>query len=317
MTDQASISSERTAVLFVSLATLGLSFKGIFALMAYETGMNVDTVLLLRFIIAAPLFWCGVVLFAKGSPRLTWGQWKACAAAGVLFFAATYSDFTAIHYLGATISRLILFTFPVIVMVLNAIINRTWPHWTQILVFIVTYAGIALVMDPRAAGDLSVVGMMWAFGCALTYGGYLIVSQQIMKQLGSVRFTAASGSFTLLYMLIVIPFTVGGLDGLTFNQDGLFFGAMIAVFCTVIPFFMLFEGIRRCGATQAALITLSGPVLTMLLAWYFLGETLNTQQIIGASVAFAGVASLKGKVIWQGMRKLAVACVNTLQRSVV
>lgn len=298
--------TENQAILFVFLATVALAFKGVFAKFAYMAGMNVDALLLLRFGIAAPLFWVGVRLLAKKSAPLSWVQWRVCIFAGTMFFFATYCDFTAIALLGVSVSRLILFTFPVIVMAINSLLMRKSPSIQQFSMFVITYFGIALVMAPKGLESLDTfdwVGGAWAMGSAVTYAIYLVTSQEIMKVIGSVRFTAASGSVTLGWMLIAIPFS-GGYEGLAFPVDGIIWASAIAIFCTAIPFFLLFEGIRRCGATQASLITLTGPVMTIVLAWIVLGETLNTVQLMGGAITMLGVASLKSGWLITAVTKL-------------
>jgi len=298
--------AEPSAIMFVFIATIALSFKGIFAKFAYMADMSVDALLLLRFAIAAPLFWLGVYVLARKSSALTWKQWKVCAFAGLMFFFATYCDFTAIERVGVSVSRLILFTFPMMVMIINAIMIRKAPTRQQWVVFFTTYFGIALVMVPQGLQSMSGfdwIGAAWALGSAFTYAVYLVTSQEIMKSLGSVRFTAASGTVTLIIMLAVIPVTAG-VENLTFPSDGVFWGFVIATACTVLPFFMLFEGIKRCGATQASLITLSGPILTVIAAWLILDETLTSVQIIGASITMIGVTSLKGGWMLEMLRKL-------------
>jgi len=300
--------TETQAVIFVMIATVALAFKGVFAKFSYMADMGVDALLLLRFGIAAPLFWVGVYFLARKTAPLSWVQWRACIFAGTMFFIATYCDFTAISLIGVSISRLILFTFPMIVMLINSVMNRTAPTAHQWFVFVTTYFGIALVMAPEGLDtfeNFDWVGASWALACAFSYAAYLVSSQQIMKTLGSVRFTAASGTVTLGIMLAVIPVSAG-VENLAFPTEGILWGAAIAVFCTVIPFFMLFEGIRRCGATQASLITLSGPIMTVIAAWLILGETLNAVQILGASITILGVASLKSSWVINLLRPVLV-----------
>ena len=70
-----------------------------------------------------------------------------------------------------------------------------------------------------------------------------------------------------------------GFPALTYPSVGVFWGVVNAIACTVIPFFLLFEGIRRAGAVRASLLTLSGPVVTAVAAWAILGETLSPIQI--------------------------------------
>ncbi|MDV7340731.1 DMT family transporter [Terasakiella sp. A23] len=298
--------SDPTAIIFVFLATVALAFKGVFAKFAYLADMSVDALLLLRFGIAAPLFWVGVYVLARKSASLSWAQWKACSFAGLMFFFATYCDFTAISKIGVSVSRLILFTFPMIVMLINAVLSKRMPSLHQWIVFAVTYFGILLVMAPTGMDALDGFdwnGAAWALGSAVTYAVYLVSSQEIMKSIGSVRFTAASGTITLAVMLAVIPISAAS-GSLIFPTDGVFWGALIAIFCTVLPFFMLFEGIKRCGATQASLITLSGPILTVIAAWLILDETLSSIQIVGAVITIAGVSSLKAAWLVNSIRKI-------------
>ncbi|WP_135081174.1 DMT family transporter [Terasakiella sp. SH-1] len=298
--------TDMSAIVFVTLATIALAFKGVFAKFAYLAGMSVDAVLLMRFGIAAPLFWVGVYFLARKSAPLTRAQWKACSFAGLMFFFATYCDFTAVAKVGVSVSRLILFTFPMMVMLINAVLMRKPPSLHQWCVFFATYFGIAMVMLPDGLASLQGfdwAGASWALGSAFTYAVYLISSQEIMKSLGSVRFTAASGTVTLGIMLLVIPLTAGA-EGVSFPTDGILWGVIIATACTVLPFFMLFEGIKRCGATQASLITLSGPIITVLAAWAILGETLNPMQIVGALVTIVAVASLKSAWLVDKLQKV-------------
>lgn len=296
--------TDMSAVMFVFIATIALAFKGIFAKFAYQAGMSVDALLLLRFGIAAPLFWVGVFMLSRHSAPLNWAQWKACIFAGGAFFLATYCDFTAISLVGVSISRLVLFTFPIMVMLINAAFFGKIPTLQQWIIFILTYIGIALVMLPNGANDtlpVDWVGVLWALGSATTYAVYLVSSQEIMKTLGSMRFTAASGSVTLVFMLVITPLHTD-ITQLAFPENGLWWGAAIAIFCTVIPFFMLFEGIKRCGATQASLITLSGPVLTVVAAWILLDEHLSALQMVGAGITIGGVALLKSGTVLQKIR---------------
>ena len=112
-----------------------------------------------------------------------------------------------------------------------------------------------------------------------------------MKEISSARFTAASNTVTLAAMLLTIGITPD-FDTLIYPTKGVAWGVVNAIACTVIPFFLLFEGIRRCGAVRVSLLTLSGPVVTAIAAWFILGETLSPIQIAGFAVTIGGVASL-------------------------
>lgn len=285
------------ALAFVFIATIALAFKGVFAKFAYRNGLDVNALLLIRFGVAAPLFWFGVRVMTGGwAGSMGARDWRDCFLLGGLFFVATYCDFMALSMIDVGLSRLILFTFPAQIMVFSAILNRQPPSGRQLFAFVVTYGGLVLILAPDGFGRLAVkntTGLCWAFICSTAYASYLMASQRIMKRIGSTRFTAASGSTTLVLMLITIPFT-GGYGAMTFTPTGCWWGALIAVACTVLPFFLLFEGIARSNAARASLITLLGPAITIAAAWLLLEEVLSPTQLAGCALAVIGVGTVQG-----------------------
>lgn len=69
----------------------------------------------------------------------------------------------------------------------------------------------------------------------------------------------------------------------------LLLGLMLAAFTTVLPAFLMNAGIGRIGASQAAIISAAGPIATLVMAWWILGEPLTTVQIVGALLVLSGV----------------------------
>jgi drug/metabolite transporter (DMT)-like permease len=75
---------------------------------------------------------------------------------------------------------------------------------------------------------------------------------------------------------------------------------LMVVFSTVLPFLLLFEGIRLIGADKASLITLLGPAVTLLAAWLILDERLVLLQWSGFALVLAGMAVLQfGERLWR------------------
>ena len=304
---QAAAKPVGSALTLVLLSTAAFAMKGLLAKFVYATGMTVDGLLLLRFMIAMPFFWIGVYFFGKNRPGeramkpvdLAWG-----ALYGGLFFAAALFDFTAVSIIEVTVSRIVLFTFPAIVLILECLHKWRLPPLRQIFCFIVTYLGLVLVLAPDGLGAVSGtlwLGAFWAFASALTYAAYLYFGQRMIQVIGSMHFAALvntmAGLSMILYELVV-------QNPLNLNVDGVLWTAAISIFCTVIPFFLLYEGIRRIGATQASLISLSGPAMTFFAAWLLLGEVLTLPQIAGFAVVTVGIASLKNGVTLAGVGRL-------------
>ena len=63
----------------------------------------------------------------------------------------------------------------------------------------------------------------------------------------------------------------------------------MALIATVIPSFLMAEGIRVIGSSNAAIIGSIGPISTIGMAYLFLGERLGWLQWVGTFFVIAGV----------------------------
>lgn len=294
------LSPERAAIVLVTIATAAIAFKGIFARFAYLEGATVTELLLLRFVIAAPLFLLIARMLAPGRGTGESGGLRGCLLAGALFFLATLCDFTAIERIGASLSRIILFTFPIFVILLSAVRDRRPPPAAQVVLFVVVYAGLWLVVMPHGPGALGVAewtGILWALGSAVCYAAFLVTSQVVMTRMGSMRFTALY-NLVVLGLMVIYAAIVDPPQRWP-SAATVQWGGLIAVLCTVLPFFLLFEGIRRIGASRASLITLSGPMITVAFAWWLLDEVLTPIQWTGIAIVVVSMAFLSGPDRWK------------------
>jgi drug/metabolite transporter (DMT)-like permease len=65
-----------------------------------------------------------------------------------------------------------------------------------------------------------------------------------------------------------------------------------ASLCTFVPMLLTMAAVKRVGSSMAAQAGVVGPVATVLLGWYFLGETIGPLQVVGVVVVLASMAML-------------------------
>ena len=63
----------------------------------------------------------------------------------------------------------------------------------------------------------------------------------------------------------------------------------MAIISTVIPSYLVVEGIKRIGADNAAIVGSIGPVSTIVMAYFFLDEQVYFLQLIGTAMILLGV----------------------------
>jgi len=282
--------------LFAVLGVLGFSFKAILIKLAYAAS-PVDPVSLmtLRMLYSAPFF-IAIAWWSGRSPQvvpITRRDWMRLLALGFVgYYLSSLLDFIGLQYVTAALERLVLFLYPTIVVMLSALFLAQPVTRRAALALALSYAGIALAVwhDIRITGDAgaTALGATLVFGGALGYAIYLVAAGGIIARLGSSRFIAwamlASTAFIIAQFALTHP--PSALD-VPLKVHALTLA--MAVFCTVLPTWMIAESVRRIGASTASLIGSLGPMFTLGFGALLLDEPINALQLCGVALVLAGV----------------------------
>lgn len=206
------------------------------------------------------------------------------------YYMASFLDFSGLQYISAGLERLILFLYPTIVVLLTALLYRRPIGKAQGAALLLSYAGIALVYahSPHQTSPHFHLGAALVFGSALTFAVFMVGSGHYIPRFGARRFTAYS--MTIACLATIIHFAVERpLADLLVSQRVFYLAALLAVFSTVLPSFLVSAGIKRIGADNASIVGTVGPVATLGMAYFILGETLSGYQLAGSALVLAGV----------------------------
>jgi drug/metabolite transporter (DMT)-like permease len=275
------------------LGAAGFSIKAIFVKAAFRYGVDAETLLALRMLYSLPLFLLmGLAAARRAAAPITAADWRALALLGVLgYYLASYLDFLGLQYISAALERVILFTYPTMVVLFTAWRERSAPSRSTWLALLLCYAGVALVVahDLRSGGHGVMVGSLLVFASAVSYAFYLLRAGPLLVRLGPAR-VAAWGT-TIACLLALAQFMVlrplATIVAQPWQVQVL--GVAMAVFSTVLPVWLVTVAMRQLGAGPTAMIGSLGPVITLLLAWLLLGEALGALQLLGAALVICGV----------------------------
>ncbi|WP_122221296.1 DMT family transporter [Pseudomonas syringae group genomosp. 3] len=286
--------------LFAVLAALGFSFKAIFVKLSYAAGpVDAITLLALRMAMSLPLFiWLLWFSRRQMSTPLSINHVLRIMLLGLFgYYLASLFDFQGLRYISAGLERLILFTYPTIVLLIQAFLLRERPTRRTLVAMAICYfgLGIAFVHD-LSSSDMSdhvITGALWVFGSAVTYAIYYSGTGAMLKHVSSLRLAGLAGTSSSL-MVLVHYVIVADLSLLPQLPATVYINsALMAVFSTVLPIYWLALAIQRMGATQTAALGNLGPVLTMLASWAILDEIISAYQIAGMALVLFGVSRLK------------------------
>ncbi len=285
--------SNTYAAALILLGAILFSSKAIVVKLAYQEPIDSLTLLALRMLFSLPLFAILGLYFTKPTTAtLTVKDWTKVAATGISgFYVASYLDFLGLQYISASLERLVLYVYPSLVLLISAIFLKKKITRIQYLSLFITYIGIAVVFSGKmstAGNSNPLLGGILVFFAAFTYAMYLVGSGELLPKFGTRRFTAysmiAAGTMVLLH------YALSGEHSL-FGFSNRMYGLVLfmAVFATFIPTLLISEGIHIIGSNNASIISAIGPISTILLAYFILGEQLYWHQWVGAIIVIAGV----------------------------
>ncbi|MEG0248613.1 MAG: DMT family transporter, partial [Pseudomonas sp.] len=193
--------------------------------------------------------------------------------------------------------RLILFTYPTLVLIFQAIALRERPSLRTMAAMGLCYfgLGIAFVHDISVSGmgGEVIVGAAWVFGSAVTYALYFSGTGIMLKRMSSMRLAGLAGTASSLMVLAHYLIVADTRLAWQLPSSVWVYAGLMAIVSTVLPIYWLSLAIQRMGATQTAAVGNLGPVLTVFASWAILSEEISMYQIIGLVLVLFGVSRLK------------------------
>ncbi|HUQ75568.1 MAG TPA: DMT family transporter [Burkholderiales bacterium] len=290
-----SLGSYRTwGIAFAIAGTLAFSVRPILIKLSYAAAtVSPVTLLFLRMTLSLPFFFAVAWWLRGQEPRLRGRDWAALAGLGLLgYYAASFLDFIGLQYVGAGVGRLILFLYPTLVLLLSFVFLHKHPTRRQLIALVITYSGIALVVSTQvhggAEGKLFALGAALVFASALFYAVYLVAGGELIRRVGSMRFTAYSMVIATLPAIVQF-FLLEPVSALDLPQAVWIYAIVLATFSTVLPLFLQAEALKRIGATEFGLIGALGPVSVAITSAIGLDEPFTWMQAVGGIFVIVGV----------------------------
>jgi len=290
-------------VLIALMGAICFSTKAIIVKLAYrDTTVDAISLLALRMVFSLPFFALSAYVSSskQANVKFTLRQWFSVAVIGCLgYYISSLLDFLGLQYVTAGIERLILFIYPTLVMLISSFIFKEKIKPIQWLALVITYIGLLIAffseVNLRSAQSTNfILGSVLIFICAFTYAAYIVGSGRLIPMVGAAKFNSYAMSFAsigvLLHFFMNSEISLMGLDSLVYV-----YSFLMAILSTVVPSYMVAEGIKRIGSENAAIIGSIGPVSTLVLAYFFLQETISPFQIVGTVMILFGVLLVSGQ----------------------
>jgi drug/metabolite transporter (DMT)-like permease len=295
-------SDSRSVLSGYSMAFVGaiaFSGKAIVAKLLYRQGIDAVAALALRMLLAWPFFIAMAWWGGRGKPGLQARDWLRVMSLGFTgYYLASALDFLGLQYISASLERLILFVYPTIVALIAAVRGHKGITRGQATALGVSYAGVLLAFGHEAVLSLQHPGshVLWGsvlvFGGAVSYAVYLVLGGETVGRFGALRLTGlASGvacALCVAQFCVLNPWQAWA----QFSPPVWKLSVINAAACTVLPMWMVMRAMELIGPAHTAQVGMIGPVSTLILAVWLLGEPFTFPLLVGTALVLAGVALL-------------------------
>ncbi len=259
---------------------------------AYNSGIPaLEAVCVRTTVVAVVLF---IVARAKDlSFHIPRSAWRGFG----LMFLATLSVsacyLSSVQFISVGMAVTIFYTFPIIIAVASPLIEGHAPSARLLGLAALAFAGLVLAIGPAFSGlDWRgiVLAIASAFGCALQFFSGRMLSGKMQP--------SAFGSLTHIFLLpIVVAITLyAGSGHVALAQHGpmtapvLSVSAMALAYCA--GYFLHMSAVNNAPSAVVAPYFNLEPVLTIVIATVFLGESLGVIQIAGIALVIVALVAV-------------------------
>ena len=291
-------SVQRPALSGLFLAAAGaiaFSGKAIIVKLSYVYGVDAVTVIMYRMLFALPFFiamglWAERQAVARENPLTRRDVLSIVGLGFVGYYLSSYLDFLGLQYITASLERLILYLNPTLVVLLGWALYKKPIQPIRMLAMAVSYSGVLLVFahELTLSGANVALGSALILGSAITYAVYLIFSGQLVQRMGSLRLVGWATSVACVCCIVQFVL-LRPLSAAVVPVEVLWLAVLNALACTVAPVLMVMMAIERIGAALTAQTGMIGPMATIALGVWVLGEPLNVWIGVGTLLVLSGV----------------------------
>jgi drug/metabolite transporter (DMT)-like permease len=191
--------------------------------------------------------------------------------------------YSALGRIDASLGQLLYSLYPVFVAVVLYLDGHRYSPRTMLRLALSVPAVLLLSWAPAGHVDFLGVGLM--LGASLLYAIHIPINQRVLYEAPAPTVTLYTLlAMTLSVVLALVVFDPGAAPAST-EALGPILGLTAVTFLSRMT---LFAGVKRIGGLETSLIGLGELLVTLLLAWWWLNESLMLQQWIGA-LLLAGI----------------------------
>jgi drug/metabolite transporter (DMT)-like permease len=280
-------SAHHRGQLEVLLSGVCFGFLGYFGHLVFQKKISPFELLSLRFLISGSAMLLLLYLFTTRIQNYPKGKILNSLLMGIFGYAVFSSCyFIALKGLSASMAVLLLYTYPVFVVLGNLIQDRrSFSSATLILVF-VTVIGLTLLVG----GDFQVtewISFLIGLASGLTYAVYILGSSRWLRD-ADVLVSSAFIQFGAGLALFALGFSEVERVKEVFSLAAPEILAL-AVLCSIVPITLFQMGVQKLKEWEVSILSTTEPITALVVSVVLLNERISPIQLLGGLLVMSAL----------------------------
>lgn len=195
-----------------------------------------------------------------------------------------------VKYTSASIASIIIGSIPVFSVVSDSLVYKKPITKITISSLILSLVGVGLIVgldlqDIQNGGSL--LGYLMMFGAVLSWSVYSIINKPLFNGYSQGAITFWQSFFGMLFFFPFMPFETNNWSA--FNLEVFFHVFFLAAFASALGYYLYLKALDYLGISESSIYINLIPVVTVIVSFFWLGETLSMLQMIGGAIIIASV----------------------------
>ncbi len=278
-----------TGIIQIILSGICFGSLGIFGKTAYKHNISPGELLSLRYLVSAILT-AVLIFFTKPKAIFNLSTFEILSSLllgifGYALFSSLY--FTALTGLSASLTVLLLYTYPMMVVILSRLFfKEKIEPLCMIALILVSIGLLGLVWGEWKIGRP--LFLMFGIGSAFFYALYIIFSRKYLSKTSPIIFSF----YVQLGAGIVLSLIhFSSHPRRAFEIFSNYYGFILAMsfLCSLMAMTLFLAGLQKVSSSEASLFSTTEPIFGVIFATIFLGEKIQIIQFYGGALILIGL----------------------------
>ena len=282
------ISKELKAGGLVILSGILYGFLGYFGTSLIYDHLSLYTMLFWRFFVASVwMFLWGFLRQERlfSSALTVYSFIKLFLFSAIFYSGGSLLFFMASHHTGTGLAMVIFFAYPLFVAIYSWLKGEWKINVLTILSLLSILIGLVLLKGNQS-NTISFTGIVIGLIASLSYAVYVLKSKEIAKNLLTTHIT------TIVCLSCTVVFLTLALLTQSFafpiSLKSWLYVLGLGIIATALPIQLLFEGLKVISPLKASILSVLEPVVTLIVGFLLLEESLSSVQFLGVLVVLGG-----------------------------